>query len=173
RARGRATPTRSRRSASVETSGCRARRRCPRARRSPRAAPAALRPPRPTRRAARRTPRAARRGRPARAPTSSRREGSLRVMDDEVTNQVYEAAPYTKFLGLEIVSASADEVRSRLAWSADKCTAGGMLHGGALMGLADSAGGFLACINLPADAQAPATIEPKTHLPGPIPGRYG
>ncbi len=73
---------------------------------------------------------------------------------------------------MEIVSASPDEVRSRLAWSADKCTAGGMLHGGALMSLADSAGGFLAFLNLPAEAKGTATIESKTNFLGPIRGGY-
>jgi uncharacterized protein (TIGR00369 family) len=88
--------------------------------------------------------------------------------DAELTAQVAAAAPFTSFLGVEIVSASADEVRSRLAWSEDKCTAGGMLHGGALMGLADSAGGFVAFLNLPADAKGTATIESKTNFLGPI-----
>jgi 1,4-dihydroxy-2-naphthoyl-CoA hydrolase len=47
-----------------------------------------------------------------------------------------------------------------------------MLHGGALMGLADSAGGFLAFLNLPADAKGTATIESKTNFLGPIRGGY-
>jgi uncharacterized protein (TIGR00369 family) len=89
-------------------------------------------------------------------------------MDAELTRQVHETAPYTAFLGLEVLSASPDEVRSRLAWNADKCTAGGMLHGGALMSLADSAGGFLAFLNLPGDAKGTATIESKTNFLGPI-----
>ena len=92
--------------------------------------------------------------------------------DPELTAQVAAAAPYTAFLGVEIVSASPAEVRSRLAWSADKCTAGGMLHGGALMSLADSAGGFLAFLNLPADAKGTATIESKTNFLGPVRGGY-
>jgi uncharacterized protein (TIGR00369 family) len=92
--------------------------------------------------------------------------------DPQLTEQVAEAAPFTGFLGMEIVSASAEEVRSRLAWSADKCTAGGMLHGGALMSLADSAGGFLAFLNLPPDAKGTATIESKTNFLGPIAGGY-
>lgn len=51
--------------------------------------------------------------------------------DHQLTAQVAEAAPYTGFLGIEIVTASRDEVRSRLAWDAAKCTAGGMaLHKG-------------------------------------------
>ena len=93
-------------------------------------------------------------------------------MDAELTEQVHAAAPFTGFLGLEILSADADEVRARLAWSADKCTAGGMLHGGALMSLADSAGGFLAFLNLPADAKGTATIESKTNFFGPVADGY-
>ena len=92
--------------------------------------------------------------------------------DPHLTAQVAAAAPFTGFLGMEIVSASPDEVRSRLAWSADKCTAGGMLHGGALMSLADSAGGFLAFLNLPAEAKGTATIESKTNFLGPVRGGY-
>ena len=88
--------------------------------------------------------------------------------DPELTAQVAAAAPYTSFLGMEIVSASPEEVRSRLSWSADKCTAGGMLHGGALMSLADSAGGFLAFLNLPEDAKGTATIESKTNFLGAV-----
>src|SRR6476469_2397208 len=93
-------------------------------------------------------------------------------MDPELTEQVHAAAPYTGFLGMELVSASPDEVRSRLAWSADKCTAGGMLHGGSLMSMADSAGGFLAFMNLPPDAKETATIESKTNFLGPVRGGY-
>ena len=88
--------------------------------------------------------------------------------DPELTAQVAGAAPYTGFLGMEIVSASPDEVRGRLAWDAEKCTTGGMLHGGALMSLADSAGGFLAFLNLPAEARGTATIESKTNFFAPL-----
>jgi uncharacterized protein (TIGR00369 family) len=55
-------------------------------------------------------------------------------------------------------------VRSRLAWRAELCTAGGVLHGGALMGLADAAGGLLAFLNLPDGAAGTATIESKTNF---------
>ena len=92
--------------------------------------------------------------------------------DQELTAQVAAAAPYTAFLGAEIVSGSPHEVRSRLAWSEDKCTAGGMLHGGALMGLADLAGGFCAFLNLPETARGTATIESKTNFFAPISGGY-
>ncbi len=92
--------------------------------------------------------------------------------DQELTAQVAAAAPFAGYLGIEIVSASPTEVRGRLAWSEDKCTTGGVLHGGALMGLADSLGGFCAFLNLPPDAHGTATIESKTNFLGPIRGGY-
>jgi uncharacterized protein (TIGR00369 family) len=88
--------------------------------------------------------------------------------DPELTAQVAAAAPFTAFLGVEMVSASPHEVRALLAWSEDICTAGGVLHGGALMALADNTGGFCAFLNLPADAGGTATIESKTNFFGPV-----
>ena len=84
--------------------------------------------------------------------------------DPELTAQVAAASPFTAFLGIELISASPHEVRARLAWSAERCTAGGVLHGGALMGFADNGGGFCAFLNLPADSAATTTIESKTNF---------
>jgi uncharacterized protein (TIGR00369 family) len=88
--------------------------------------------------------------------------------DPELTAQVAAAAPFTAFLGIEMVSASPHEVKARLAWSAELCTAGGVMHGGALMGLADNVGGFCAFLNLPDGAGGTATIESKTNFFGPV-----
>jgi len=78
------------------------------------------------------------------------------------------AMPFAALLGLEVVSASPEEVRARLDWDESRCTAGGFLHGGALMGLADSAGGLCAFLNLPANASGTATIESKTNFFRPV-----
>ena len=51
-----------------------------------------------------------------------------------------------------------------LDWQDRLCTAGGVLHGGALMSLADTAGAVCAVLNLPADAQGTATVESTTNL---------
>lgn len=89
-------------------------------------------------------------------------------VDPTLTEQVAAAAPFTAFLGIEMVSASPSEVRARLAWSPERCTAGGILHGGASMGLADNVGGFCAYLNLPDGAAGTATIESKTNFFGPV-----
>jgi uncharacterized protein (TIGR00369 family) len=76
--------------------------------------------------------------------------------------------PFAGLLGIEVVAASPDEVRARLAWDESRCTAGGILHGGALMGLADSVGGLCSFLNLPDGATGTATIESKTNFFRPV-----
>src|SRR5262245_8886570 len=72
--------------------------------------------------------------------------------------------PLTETLGMEVVTASPEEVHMRLAYEDRLCTAGGILHGGALMALADSAGAYCAFLNLPEGATGTATIESKTNF---------
>jgi 1,4-dihydroxy-2-naphthoyl-CoA hydrolase len=69
--------------------------------------------------------------------------------------------PFSAALGMVLDAATAEEVRGRLAWAPERCTAGGLLHGGALMALADSLGGICAFLNLPEGAQT-ATISSST-----------
>ena len=70
------------------------------------------------------------------------------------------------------MSVSPDEVVLRLHWAEDLCTSGGVLHGGAVMGLADSGGGLCAYLNLPEDAKGTATIESKTNFFGAVRDGY-
>ena len=86
-------------------------------------------------------------------------------MDSQELNETTRTAmPFAALLGVEVVAADPEEVRARLEWDESRCTAGGILHGGALMGLADAAGGLCAFLNLPEGAAATATIESKTQL---------
>jgi len=80
--------------------------------------------------------------------------------------------PFGGLLGLEAVDASLDEVRLRLAWREELCTAGGLMHGGALMALADSAGGICAFLNLPDGAKGTATIQSSTSFLRPLRDGY-
>jgi uncharacterized protein (TIGR00369 family) len=65
--------------------------------------------------------------------------------------------PFAAWLGLVLDSATPDEVRARLAWAPHLCTTGGLLHGGALMALADSTGGLCAYLNLRPGASTATT----------------
>ena len=80
------------------------------------------------------------------------------------TAAMHAAMPFTALLGATAVDVDAPEVRLRLDWHADRCTAGGLLHGGALMGLADAAGGLCAFLNLPEGATGTATISSATNF---------
>jgi uncharacterized protein (TIGR00369 family) len=71
--------------------------------------------------------------------------------------------PFAQELGVRVDAATRDEVRGRLDWRPELCTAGGLLHGGALMALADSVGAICAYLNLPEGAST-ATIESKTNF---------
>jgi uncharacterized protein (TIGR00369 family) len=82
----------------------------------------------------------------------------------ELTEGFVAAMPFAGELGLEVLEADAACVRARMRWEARLCTAGGIMHGGALMALADSSGGICAYLNLPDGAQGTATIESKTNF---------
>jgi uncharacterized protein (TIGR00369 family) len=84
----------------------------------------------------------------------------------DLTEMVNEQMPLGATLGIR-TSGDADEVEATLEWAPELCTAAGVLHGGALMALADSAGGVCAFLNLPAGAHT-ATIESKTNFFGAV-----
>lgn len=75
--------------------------------------------------------------------------------------------PFAETLGLEIESAGADRVVGRVAWAPERCTAGGVLHGGYLMAAADSVGAVCAFLNL-SDGSTTSTIESKTNFLRPV-----
>jgi uncharacterized protein (TIGR00369 family) len=84
----------------------------------------------------------------------------------DLTEMVNEQMPLGATLGIR-TSGTPDEVEATLDWAPELCTAAGVLHGGALMALADSAGGVCAFLNLPAGAHT-ATIESKTNFFGAV-----
>ncbi len=71
--------------------------------------------------------------------------------------------PFAVACGIEVESATADDVRGGLDWAPERCTAGGVMHGAALMALADSLGAVCAFLNLPERAGT-STIESKTNF---------
>jgi len=79
-------------------------------------------------------------------------------------DQLRDAMPFAALVGIDLLEASSELVRGRLAWAPERCTAGDLLHGGALMALADTCGGVCAFLNLPEGAQGTATVESKTNF---------
>jgi 1,4-dihydroxy-2-naphthoyl-CoA hydrolase len=78
--------------------------------------------------------------------------------------QIRDLMPFAALIGAELNEVTPEMVRGRIEWAPERCTAGGLLHGGALMALADGAGGALAFFNLPDGAIGTATIESKTNF---------
>ena len=78
-----------------------------------------------------------------------------------------ELMPFAKTLGLCDLVVSPERVSASLEWDASRCTSGGILHGGALMAMADSVGGYCTIANLPPDSGT-ATIESKTNFLRPV-----
>lgn len=77
--------------------------------------------------------------------------------------------PLAGHLGLEITSMEPDAVGGRMPWAPELCTAGGVLHGGALMAMADTLGAVCASLHLPPGAMT-STIESKTNFFRPVTG---
>ena len=86
------------------------------------------------------------------------------MMDAALTAKARSSMPLADTLGLEMIAATPEEVQARLPWEERLCTAGGILHGGALMSLADAAGAYCAFLNLPEGSAGTATIESKTNF---------
>ncbi len=78
--------------------------------------------------------------------------------------QIRDMMPFAALIGAELLEVGPDLVRGRMEWAPERCTAGGLMHGGALMALADGCGGTCAFFNLPEGTIGTATIESKTNF---------
>lgn len=87
---------------------------------------------------------------------------------EDPTAFVHEAVPFTRTLGMRATELAPAQVRLEMDWAEELCTAGGVLHGGVLMSLADSAGAVCAFLNLPEGATGTSTIESKTNFLGAV-----
>jgi 1,4-dihydroxy-2-naphthoyl-CoA hydrolase len=79
-----------------------------------------------------------------------------------------EMLPFAELLGIEFVSASLDRIVAAMTVREDLCTRPAVLHGGALMALADTLGATGTILNLP-DGAGTTTIESKTNFLSPAP----
>ncbi len=86
-----------------------------------------------------------------------------RTVNDEELRTLAEMMPFALACDIRIESASKETVRASMPWAPERCTAAGILHGGALMTLADSSAAICAYLNLPEGAST-STIESKTNF---------
>ena len=76
--------------------------------------------------------------------------------------------PFAVLMGVTFVEAEKDRVVATMTVREDLCTMGHIIHGGAIMALADTVGAAATVINLPEGAGT-TTIESKTNFVGPAP----
>jgi len=86
----------------------------------------------------------------------------------DATEMIRELMPLALTLGIRADTYEAERVVLAMDWSPSLCTANGLLHGGAVMALADSAGAACAVLNLPEGATGTTTIESKTNFMGAV-----
>jgi 1,4-dihydroxy-2-naphthoyl-CoA hydrolase len=86
----------------------------------------------------------------------------------ELTEHVNAQMPLGVTLGIRTFG-SPEEVDATLPYTPELCTSDGVLHGGVLMTLADTAGAVCAFLNLPPGART-VTIESKTNFLGAVRG---
>jgi uncharacterized protein (TIGR00369 family) len=86
---------------------------------------------------------------------------------DDMLTQMAAQMPFAAACGVELTAATPERCVGRLDWAPERCTAAGVLHGGALMTLADSVAAVCAFLNLPEGATT-GTIESKTNFFRPV-----
>jgi 1,4-dihydroxy-2-naphthoyl-CoA hydrolase len=92
------------------------------------------------------------------------REHVPRLSAQPTPRQIRDLMPFAVLTGIELLETGPELVRGRLEHAPERCTTGGLIHGGALMSLADTCGAVLAFLNLPEGSIGTATIESKTNF---------
>lgn len=83
--------------------------------------------------------------------------------DDRLQRVAAAQPPFAAFMGMRLLSATRELVVGEMIVREDHGNRNGVLHGGAIMALADNLGGTTAFINLPEGAGT-TTVESKTNF---------
>lgn len=90
-------------------------------------------------------------------------------MSDELRRMVSERmTPFGALLGIEFTTVEPDLVEAVMLVKPEFCTNPAIMHGGALMALADNVGAVATVINLPPDTVT-TTLESKTNFLSAVP----
>jgi 1,4-dihydroxy-2-naphthoyl-CoA hydrolase len=87
---------------------------------------------------------------------------------DLTTRLQLELPPFPNWLGIAVISAHADRVVAELTVREELCTAGEIIHGGAIMAFADTIGALGTIVNL-SEGQGTTTVESKTNFFASVP----
>lgn len=90
-------------------------------------------------------------------------------MSDELRRMVSERmTPFGALLGIEFTTVEPDLVEAEMLVKPEFCTNPAIMHGGAVMALADNVGAVATVINLPPDTTT-TTLESKTNFIAAVP----
>jgi uncharacterized protein (TIGR00369 family) len=90
------------------------------------------------------------------------------MTSESVSQFTADPLPFAQLLGLELITVTPERVEAVLRVRADLCTRPPVLHGGAVMALADTLGAIATVANL-AEGATTTTIESKTNFFAAIP----
>jgi uncharacterized protein (TIGR00369 family) len=90
------------------------------------------------------------------------------MTSEYVSQFVADPLPFARLLGLELVTVTPDRVEAVLPVREDLCTRPAVLHGGAVMALADTLGAIATMANV-VEGATTTTIESKTNFFAAIP----
>ena len=86
---------------------------------------------------------------------------------EELDRIAFDQPAFARLLGFRLISAEPDEVLAELSVTQELSNRNGVMHGGAIMALADNIGGTATMINLPT-GKTTTTLESKTNFLRPI-----
>jgi 1,4-dihydroxy-2-naphthoyl-CoA hydrolase len=89
---------------------------------------------------------------------------------DAIEQLTRDPLPFAKLLGIKFLTATPESVTAEMTVREDLCTRPAILHGGAVMSLADTLGACATSLNL-RDGASTTTIESKTNFLAPAPVR--
>jgi uncharacterized protein (TIGR00369 family) len=92
----------------------------------------------------------------------------LSMTTESISQFVTDPLPFARLLGLELVAVTPDRVEAVLQVREELCTRPAVLHGGAVMALADTLGAIATVANV-AEGTTTTTIESKTNFFAAIP----
>jgi uncharacterized protein (TIGR00369 family) len=92
----------------------------------------------------------------------------LRTRKTAMDDRAYHQPPFAHFLGMKITSITPDKVTAELPVREELNNRFGIMHGGAIMALADNLGGTATTANLK-PRQTTTTVESKTNFFAAIP----
>jgi 1,4-dihydroxy-2-naphthoyl-CoA hydrolase len=94
---------------------------------------------------------------------SPRLSGKLDAVNAPDLSALVAHIPFAATLGITVDEVTPQRVTGTMEWAEDRCTSGDIMHGGALMALADTIGAVCSVVNLPPGAGT-STIESKTNF---------